>query len=105
MCFRYFAALSVGLYFVCILIASRSLPWLNTCTVSLKHETALSDPLLEQRWIVLELEQGRSNLLRFWDFSVRGVKAGLPVYTLGIGRVSQPPDISVAHSESRRAYI
>jgi len=77
---------------------------LNSCAVSLKHEAALIDPLVKQRWIVLELEQDSSNLLRFWHSSVRGVKAGLSADRVGIGRVSQPPDISVAHAESRCTY-
>ena len=78
---------------------------LNSCAVSLKHEAALIDPLVKQRWIVLELEQGSSNSLRLWHPSVGGVKAGLPVETVGIGRISQPPDISVAHTELLCTYV
>ena len=51
-------------------------------------------PPVKGRWIVPELQQRGSNLLRFWHLFVRGVKAGFLVCTFGIFQVPQPPEIS-----------
>src|SRR5216683_1594314 len=102
--FRYSAARWVGVHLVRFLIASRSLRTGEHLTVGLKRQAALVPPVKE-RWIVPELQQRGSNLLRFWHLFVRGVKAGYLVCTFGICQVPQPPDISIAHFESSCADV
>src|SRR5258708_3272115 len=102
--FRFSAARWVGVHFVRFLIASRSLRTVEDLTVGLKRP-ALSGPPVKERWIVPELQQRGSNLLRFWHLFVRKVKAGFLVCTFGICQVPQPPDISIAHFESSCADL
>src|SRR5216684_192751 len=66
---------------------------------------ALSGPTVKQPWIVRELQQRRSNFLRFRHALVHGIKASFLVCTFGISRVLQPLDISMAHMKSHLADV
>src|SRR5713226_9587952 len=103
--FRYFVARWAGVHLVCILIASRSLRTGEHLAVRLKRQPVLNGPLVKQRWIVRELQQRGSNFLRFRHAFVHGIKASFLVGTSGIGQVSQPPDISIAHMKPHLADI
>ncbi len=103
--FRYFVAHWAGVHLVGFLIASRSLRTGEHLAVRLKRQPVLNGPLVEQRWIVRELQQRGSNLLRFRHFFLCRIKASFLVCTFGIGHVSQPRDISMAHMKSRLADV
>ena len=102
---RYSVARWAGVHLVRFLIAIRSLRTGEHLAVRLKRQPVLNGPLVEQRWIIRELQQRRSNLLRFRHAFMHRIKASFLVCTSGIGQVSQPPDISIAHMESRCADI
>src|SRR5216684_894498 len=102
---RCFAARWAGVQLVRFLIASRSLRTGEHLAVGLKRQPVLNGPLVKQRWIVCELQQRGSNFLRFRHAFVHGIKASFLVGTSGIGQVSQPPDISIAHMKSHLADI
>src|SRR6266478_4757712 len=67
--------------------------------------SALSGPPVKQRWIVRELQQHRSNFLRFRHTFVHGIKASFLDCTSRIGHVSQPTDISIAHTKPHLVNI
>jgi len=96
--FRYFEARWAGVNLVCILIASELRRGAERLAVSPKS-SALSGPTVKQPWIVRELQQRRSNFLRFRHSFVREIKAGFLECTSGIGHVSQPTDRSIAHTK------
>ena len=83
---RYFVARWVGVCLICILIGSRLLRP-ESLAVGLKRPT-LSGPTLKQPWIVRELQQRRSNFLRFRHALVHRIKASFLVRTFGIRYVS-----------------
>src|SRR5207253_5052317 len=60
---------------------------------------ALCSPPVKQRRVIHKLQQGRSNFLRFRHSFVHGIKASFLECTSGIGHVSQPTDISIAHTK------
>src|SRR5713101_2505471 len=103
--FRYFAARWAGVHLVRFLIASRSLRTGEHLAVRLNRQPVLNGPLVKQRWIVRELQQRGSNFPRFRHAFMHGIKASFLIFTFGIGQVSQPPDISVAHMKSHLADI
>src|SRR5712692_2966574 len=103
--FRYFVARWAGVHLVGFLIASRSVRTGEYLAVRLERQPVLNGPLVKQRWIVRELQQRRSNFLRFRHPFVHGIKASFLVCTFGISRVSQPLDISVAHMKSHLADV
>src|SRR5260370_657713 len=103
--FRYFVAHWAGVHLVGFLIVSRSLRTGEHLAVRLERQPVLNGPLVKQRWIVRELQQRGSNFLRFRHAYVHGIKASFLVCTSGIGQVSQPPDISIAHMKSHLAKI
>src|SRR6266849_6377176 len=103
--FKYIVARWTGVHLVRFLTANRSLRMGEHLAVRLKRQPVLNGPLVKQRWIVRELQQRRSNLLRFRHPFVHGIKASFLVCTSGIGHVSQPPDISMAHMKSHLADV
>ncbi len=103
--FRYFVAHWAGVHLVGFLIVSRSVRTGEHLAVRLERQPVLNGPLVKQRWIVRELQQRGSNFLRFRHAYVHGIKASFLVCTSGIGQISQPPDISIAHMKSHLANI
>jgi len=100
--FRYFAARWAGVH-ACIWFASSS--QVDYCVgrkawPSALNATALSGPTVKQPWIVRELQQRRSNFLRFRHaFGARDKSKFLNAHS-GSVVVSQPLDISMAHMKS-----
>src|SRR5258707_8947993 len=66
---------------------------------------ALCSPPVKQPWIVRELQQRRSNFLRFRHTFVHGIKASFFGCTSRISRVSQALDIPMAHMKSHLSDI
>src|SRR5260370_38164008 len=103
--FRYFVARWAGVHLVGFLIASRSVPTGEYLAVRLERQPVLNGPLVKQRWIVRELQQRRSNFLRFRHAFVHGIKASFLVSTFEIAHVSQSANISIADMKSHLADI
>src|SRR6266478_3221809 len=66
---------------------------------------ALCSPPVKQRRVIHKLQQRRSNFLRFRHAPVHGIKASFLECTSGIGHVSQPTDMSIAHTKLHLADI
>ena len=103
--FRYFVARWAGVHLVGFLIASRSVRTGEYLAVRLERQPVLNGPLVKQRWIVRELQQRRSNFLRFRHPFVHGIKASFLVSTFEIAHVSQSANISIADMKSHLSDI
>jgi hypothetical protein len=66
---------------------------------------ALCSPPVKQRRVIHKLQQRRSNFLRFRHAPVHGIKASFLECTSRIGYVSQPTDMSIAHTKPHLADI
>src|SRR5260370_40376876 len=102
--FGYFVVRLAWVHLAPFLMASRLLCGAEGLAVGLTRPT-LGHPPVKQRWIVLELQQCRSNFLHIRHSDGHGIKASFLVWTSGIGHVSQPLDISIAHMKSHLAHI
>src|SRR5437879_5492382 len=87
-----------------MLIANGLLRWTEGLAIGLTRP-ALCSPPVKQRRVVHELQQGRSNFLCFRHSFVHGIKASFLECTSGIGHVSQPTDVSIAHTKPHLADI
>src|SRR5258708_13321825 len=99
------AARGGGVHWVCIPHASRSLLTAEHLAVRLKRQPVPNGPLVKQRWIVRELEQCGSNLLRLRHSIVHGIKARFFVCAFGICCDSHPPVIPIPHLKSSSTAI
>jgi hypothetical protein len=91
-------------YLICILIASGLLRGAEGLAISLKRP-ALCSPPFKQRRVIHKLQQRRSNFFRFRHSYMHRIKASFLECTSRIGYVSQPTDMSIAHTKPHLADI
>ena len=86
-------------------LSLRTSPAREHLAVWLKRQTVLSRPLIEQRWIVPELQKRRGDLFRLWYVFVCEIETRLIPCAFGIGRISDASDVSVPHTKSSCAGV